>query len=130
MSAFNINLMGSVLEVVTQLPGSGPGHSAGAGSPFTSYDAGLVAYAFIAAVLVFGLLGGAFLIINLGLLSKRPEDRTGKRTPSDLGILKHRVWPEVPYERAALPAEEEDELQAAILRETHPKTDEHGKIAA
>lgn len=86
-----------------------PRNSSGAGSPFSAFDGRVLIYGLLVAFLVFGLLAGAFLIINIGLLSKRPEDRVGKRTPSDLGILKNRVWPEVPYEVHTLPAEEDEE---------------------
>lgn len=107
----------SIVEVTHQMisvgiwaigPGSGVGQSAGAGSPFTNYIAGVAAYSFGVGVLVTLLLVGAFLILNLGLLSKREEDRTGARDPSDVGFLKNTNWPQQPYERTALPAEEED----------------------
>ncbi len=95
-----------------QLPGSGVGQSAGAGSPFNNYDAGIVVVVFLVAILVAIVLIGAFLLVNIGLLSKRPEDRTlVTRKPSDLGVLKNTVWPEAPYEENVLPAEE-DENQA------------------
>jgi hypothetical protein len=98
------------MTAVTQLPGSGPGESAGAGSPFTTYMAGVAIYSLIIGALVTILLGAGLLIVNLGLLSKRPEDRTGGRNPSDLGILKSNTWPEAPYEQNLLPAEESPEV--------------------
>lgn len=98
-----------VLSVASPLPGSGPGQSAGAGSPFTDYTAGVAIYLFVIGVLVSVLLISGFLMVNIGLLSKRPEDRLGGRNPSDLGILKTNIWPEAPFDRAEFPAEEEGE---------------------
>ena len=89
-------------------PGSGAGQSAGAGSPFTNFTAGVLAYGILVAVLVSVLLIGAFLILNLGLLSKREQDKIGKRTPSEVGILKNNIWPPEPYLNRVLPAEEDD----------------------
>lgn len=96
-----------VPQLATQLPGSGVGHSSGAGSPFSDYTAGVVVYVLLTAFLVFVLLFGAFLVLNLGMMSKRAEDRTGKRDPSEVGILKSNIWPPAPFEKAQLPAEEE-----------------------
>ena len=98
-----------VAAAIQQLPGSGVGNSAGAGSPFSDYTAMAVGMALLAGVLVGIMLAGGFLIVNLGMLSKRPEDRIGKRDPSDVGILKYNVWPEAPYSKNQLPAEEEDD---------------------
>ncbi len=95
------------------IAGGGVGESLGAGSPFTNYTAAAVVYVLIAGVLITGLLLGAFLIINLGLLSKRQEDRVGHRDPSDLGILKTGVWPEEAEDSAVLPAEESEEILVA-----------------
>jgi len=92
-------------------PGSGAGESAGAGSPFTDYTASVAIYAFFIGVIVTVLLVGALFIINVGLMSKREEDRVGGRTPSDVGFLKENVWPEVPYVGYQLPAEEEDYIE-------------------
>lgn len=90
-------------------PGSGRGHSVGAGSPFDDYTAAVVMYVILSFVLVITLLFGAFLLLNLGLLSKRPEDKIGTRTPGEPGFLKNTIWPAVPYEVAQLPAEEEED---------------------
>lgn len=106
---FLFTVLSQVAWAADQLPGSGVGHSAGAGSPFTNYDAKIVIYTFLAAFLVFTLLGGAFVIINLGLLSKRPEDKVGHRSSGDLGFFKNEIWPPEPYERVVLPAEEQQE---------------------
>jgi hypothetical protein len=95
-------------QAARQLPGSGVGHSSGAGSPFNNYMVGVAGFMFGIGVLVTVLMGGADLIINIGLLSKRPEDHIGKRTPGDLGILRTNTWPNQPYDQNALPAEEED----------------------
>ena len=75
-------------------------------SPFTDYTASVLIYGLLVAFLVITLLAGGFLVLNLGLLSKRKEDRVGGRTPSDVGILKHSNWPEEPYDEVKLPAEE------------------------
>jgi hypothetical protein len=101
-------LLLAAVDQVNLSPGSGVGHSVGAGSPFSTYTAGVAAFVFMAGALVAILLIGGFLVVNLGMLSKRPEDRTGKRDPSDVGILKHTAWPEAPYSQNQLPAEEED----------------------
>jgi hypothetical protein len=92
------------------LPGSGVGRSLGAGSPFSDYTASVVIYVLITGVLITGLLVGAFLIINLGLLSKRREDRIGARNPSDLRILKTGIWPEEPDDTSILPAEGDEQF--------------------
>jgi hypothetical protein len=115
-------LFGQAIWAASQLPGSGPGHSSGAGSPFSDYDARLVVYGLLIGALVVGLLVGAFLVLNLGLLSKRPEDHIGKRAPSDLGFFKNEIWPEEPRLKYTLPAEEDDE--AVPLKERKP-----GKVA-
>jgi hypothetical protein len=101
-----------------------PANSSGAGSPFSAFDGRVLIYGLLVAFLVFGLLTGAFLIINLGLLSKRPEDHIGKRTPSDLGILKNRLWPEVPYNENALPAEEDEEEKEFLASEERAREDQ------
>lgn len=77
-------------------------------SPFTDYMARLVVEVFLVGVLVTILLLGGLVLVNLGLMYKRPEDRVGGRTPSDLGLLKNEAWPEVPYEQNILPAQELD----------------------
>jgi hypothetical protein len=92
------------------IPGGGIGNSVGAGSPFTTYTAGVLVYGILVGFLVSVLLIGAFLILNLGLLSKRREDRIGNRTPSDVGLLKYEIWPDTPYESRTLPAEEDEVL--------------------
>jgi hypothetical protein len=105
-----LDMLARIIQMVG--PGSGVGESAGAGSPFNNYVVGVAIAVMIVTLLVTALLIGAFLIINLGLMSKRPEDRIGGRNPSDLGVLKNNAWPEVPYEKNALPAEEEEEKAA------------------
>jgi hypothetical protein len=55
------------------------------------------------------------LVINFGLLSKREQDRTGHRDPSDVALLNKTLWPEDrPVSRAILPAEEENEQVVQI----------------
>ena len=86
-----------------------------AGSPFSSYAASIAIYTVISCFLVFTLLAGGFLVVNLGLMSKRAEDQIGGRTPSDVGILKTNIWPQVPYDVNRLPAEEDDESSTETL---------------
>ncbi len=107
MLSVSRSALGRSIGFWAALPGSGVGESLGAGSPFTHYTAAVVVYVLLAGVLITGLLLGAFLLINLGLLSKRREDRVGRRDPSDVGILREGVWPEEAEDRAELPAEEE-----------------------
>jgi flagellar basal body-associated protein FliL len=82
--------------------------SAGAGSPISDFTVNVIIYTMLGTLLVVALLGGAFLVLNLGLLSKREEDRIGGRTPSDVGILKDNIWPEEPRNVPRLPAEEDE----------------------
>jgi hypothetical protein len=86
-----------------------PHFSMQAESPFTSYTAAVTLIVLLVGFLVSVLLIGGFLIVNLGLLSKRDEDRAGGRTPSDVGILKHEIWPDEQVDRSVLPAEEAEE---------------------
>lgn len=76
-------------------------------SPFTDYMAKVVIFTLLVGFLVAVLLIGGLLILNLGLMSKRRQDHVGRRTPSDVGILKGNVYPEDAYEEYELPAEEE-----------------------
>jgi hypothetical protein len=110
------------MQAQAATPGGGVGQSAGAGSPFNTYMAGVAIYVLIIGFLVAIMLIGGFLIVNLGLMSKRPEDHIGKRTPSDVGILKNNLWPEVPYLKNSLPAEEDDfDLQPETQPEKEKK---------
>jgi hypothetical protein len=83
-----------------------------ADSPFGNYTGYVLAYALWIGFLVITLIGGGLLILNVGMLSRRREDRLGGRTPGDLGLLKENVWPEAPYYDRALPAEEDEEKPA------------------
>lgn len=76
-------------------------------SPFNDYMARLVIEVLLIGVLVTVLLLGGLVLVNLGLMYKRPEDRVGEHMPSDLGILKNEAWPEVPYEEHVLPVQDE-----------------------
>jgi hypothetical protein len=69
-----------------------------ADSPVTSYTAGVMLYMLLVGFLVTFLLGGAFAVLNLGLMSKRAEDSgLGHRDPSDVALLPeyrpHQVLP-------------------------------------
>jgi hypothetical protein len=70
-------------------------------SPVTSYTAGVMLYMLLVGFLVTFLLGGAFAVLNIGLMSKRDSDSSlGHQDPSDVSLLRsHRP-------RAVLPAEE------------------------
>jgi hypothetical protein len=87
-----------------QPTGTTPGYSL-----FTDYTAGAVGIVLLVGVLVTVLLGAGMLFVNLGLMSKRREDHIGRRDPSDVGILKHTVWPQEVDDRRYLPAEEDEE---------------------
>src|SRR4051812_7725348 len=80
-----------------------------ASSPFTDYTASVVTVVLLIGGLVVLLLGGGLLVLNIGLFSKRREDRVGGRTPSDLGVLRNMAWPEDEDNDRHLPAEEPDE---------------------
>ena len=97
---------------------SSTGTAMTATSPFTDYTAAAITWVLMIAFLVAVLLIGGILIVNLGLMSKRPEDHIGRRTPSDVGILKHNVWPEEASESRVFPAEEEeDDREGARMAE-------------
>ena len=116
----------TLMQVQSAAPGASVGQSAGAGSPFSNYMAGVTIYVLLVGFLVAILLIGGFLIVNLGLMSKRPEDHIGKRTPSDVGIFKNNMWPEVPYLKRSLPAEEDD---FDLIAEPKSDSDKIKKIA-
>jgi hypothetical protein len=70
-------------------------------SPVTPYTAGVMLYMLLVGFLVTFLLGGAFAVLNLGLMSKRAEDQgLGHRDPSDVAILQGQ------HSHQVLPAEE------------------------
>jgi hypothetical protein len=95
-----------------------------ADSPMTEYTAWAVGYSWLTGVLVTVLLGGAFVILNLGLLSKRTEDRVGGRDPSDVNMLRHVTWPQEPYEYPVLPAQENENetlKDAVVQRPQEPR---------
>ncbi len=89
------------------------------GSPFSDYTASVLIYGLLVALLVITLLAGGFLVLNLGLLSKRGEDRIGGRNPSDVGVLKNTIWPQEPFDEVVLPAEEtaEEVARAQAVRD-------------
>jgi hypothetical protein len=63
-------------------------------SPFSDYTAGVLTYGILVTLLVVLLVGGGILLVNLGMLSRRDQDRVGRRTPGDLEVLKHELWPD------------------------------------
>lgn len=74
----------------------------------SDYTAAVVIQVLLIGALVTALLIGGILLLNLGLMSKRREDRTGGRTPSDVGFLKETNWPEEHENVPRLPAEERE----------------------
>ncbi|MCM2322952.1 MAG: hypothetical protein NDJ90_06785 [Oligoflexia bacterium] len=106
------------LGVLAQDRGGG-GPIGTAPAPLSDYTAAVVGYVLLVGFLVSLLLIGGILIVNLGLMSKRPEDRRGGRTPSDVGLLRGNTWvQEEPDRTAKLPAEEDEE---ALRREAERK---------
>lgn len=96
------------LLMVVWIPTADPLRGTPDTGDFTDFTAAAVVYILLVGVLVVLLLIGAFMVINLGLMSRRPEDRVGVRTPSDLGILRTQLWPQEPVDRAVLPASDEE----------------------
>jgi hypothetical protein len=95
-------------------PGSG---YMAADSPMSNYTAKALGWGLGVGALVALLLAGAFLVVNVGLISKREEDRTGTRDPSDVAVRNlafpgehapRRVFPALDSER-----DEEDALLEA-----------------
>ncbi len=90
------------------------------GNPFNAYTSSVLSTGIVVAVLFVLLILGGLLFVNWAFLSKRRQDRTGGRNPSDVAILKENIWPEAPYEEKEFPAmdgESEEELQAQGLEE-------------
>lgn len=85
-------------------------------SLFSDYDAQVAFYVMLAGVLVAVLLIGGILVVNFSMMSKRPQDKTGRRDPSDVALLRSVAWPQEPYEAWALPAEEENPENKADSR--------------
>jgi hypothetical protein len=97
-----------------------PTNSMMAGSPVTPYTAGVMGYMILIGILVSVLLIGGFLFINIGLLSKRGENETRHREPSDVDLLTHRLWPNENRVHPVLPAEEDLDQTVQDIS-IHPK---------
>ncbi len=83
--------------------------------PGGAYEAG---YIFLLSALLGTLFGGAFIVINFGLMSKRPHDHVGEQTtPSDVQILSGQLWQNDTYYERTLPAADNDEGAYVELRE-------------
>ena len=82
-------------------------------SPWSDYTSGVVLYVLLIGFLVSILLIGGIMVVNLGLMSKRPQDKVGSRNPSDVGILEGCMWPEGEYQVHILPAEEAPPVESA-----------------
>ena len=117
ITSIHLSASFSAWAETTAAPGNAPGTASGqvvrqaasgAGNPFNSYMGAVAGEVILIGFLVACLLIGGMLVLNLGFLSKRIEDRTGGRNPSDVGILKHTMWPEEQPSKAVFPAEEED----------------------
>ncbi len=81
--------------------------------PLSDYTAAVVVQILLIGVLVSVILIGGFLVVNLGMMSKRQEDRVGGRTPSDVNILQDVTWPEQATEPQKLPAAEDESSDEA-----------------
>jgi hypothetical protein len=97
-----------LLEVAWAAEGPAGRNAVPTESPMSDYTVSVVVQVLLIGVLVSVLLIGGILALNLGMLSKRPEDRIGGRTPSDVGFLKETNWPEEPSTRSTLPAQEDE----------------------
>jgi hypothetical protein len=62
--------------------------------PMSNFTIDAILQTFLVGVLVVILLAGGILVVNFGLLSKRREDHTGHRDPSDVGVFKDRTYPD------------------------------------
>jgi hypothetical protein len=109
--------------------GSAPGTSMAANSPFSDYTASAVIYVLLVAFLVVALLGGAMLVINLGLMSKRRSDEVGGRDATEPAFLKRVLHPDESEVNSVLPADEADEegfLSGAMPNHLKPVRDTRG----
>jgi hypothetical protein len=88
----------------------------------------VVLYVIAVGFLVAVLLIGGILVVNLGLMSKRAEDRTGTRTPSDVGILKDTLWPHETEPTAILPAEDGGQCDDSISAQFASKQPPHHNV--
>jgi hypothetical protein len=108
----------------TAMPGPQmPTNSMMAGSPVTPYTAAVMGYMIWIGILISVLLIGGFLVVNIGLLSKREEDDIGHRDPSDLGLLAGSMWPKEKQFRPRLPAEDEEDQFVIDHSQAHPHSD-------
>ncbi len=115
-------LLGRGAELLAQPAGSIAKVPEPKGNPFNAYTSSVLSTGIVVAVLFVLLILGGLLFVNWAFLSKRRQDRTGGRNPSDVGILKENIWPEAPYEEKEFPAmdgESEEELQAQGLEVLH-----------
>ncbi len=78
--------------------------------PFDRSVGAMLMAVILAMFLVGTLLGLGFLVLNVGLLSKRREDHRGKSAPSDIHVLKESLYPGEPDDQ---PSIEELEQQSA-----------------
>jgi hypothetical protein len=99
--AFAVFLILSIPLIALGDPMPHSANSMMAESPVTSYTAGVMLYMLLVGFLVTFLLGGAFAVLSVGLMSRRNEpDKLGHWDPSDIAFLQqHNI-------RQILPAEE------------------------
>ena len=96
------------------------GDAAGAGSPLGEFAFAAIVQVLLIGFLAVTLVGGGILIINLTMMSRRPQDWTGShRDPSNLGFFKHETWPQEPYDENILPAKTEEE-EAELEKRSRP----------
>ena len=87
------------------------GDSVGAGSPLGEFAFAAILQVLLVGVLAVTLVGGGILVINLTMMSRRPQDWTGShREPSNLGFFKHETWPHEAYDENILPAKTDEEV--------------------
>jgi hypothetical protein len=96
--AFAIFLILSLPLIALGDPMPHSANSMMAESPVSSYTAGVMLYMLLVGFLVTFLLGGAFAVVNIGLMSKREEDSgLGHWDPSDVAFLRehspHHILP-------------------------------------
>ncbi len=120
-------LLGRSFELFAQPAGSVARVPEPKGNPFGSYTSAVLSTGIVVSVLFVLLIIGGMLFVNWAFLSKRKQDRTGGRNPSDVAILKENIWPEAPYEEKEFPAMVDDEEQSAS--ESVPTPHSGGTVA-
>lgn len=84
--------------------------------PFDRSVGAMLMTVILAMFLVGTLLGLGFLILNVGLLSKRREDHRGKSAPSDIHVLKESLYPGEPDDQPSIEELEQHSAEAFPAR--------------